>query len=95
MENLLYLPGGYSGRAICLKKRGCSTINTRLIVGGEGAESSYYARERGTYKRIVSGNCNESQEVRDGVYRNRSTLKVSLHRSERGNLSAAEVAKRC
>lgn len=45
MEYLLYLSGGDSGRTICLEKRGCHTINTRCTMGGECAESSYYARE--------------------------------------------------
>ena len=54
MEYLLYLSGGDSGRTICLK-RGCHTINTRCIVGGEDAESAYYAREGGTYGMKLSG----------------------------------------
>jgi hypothetical protein len=55
MEDLLYLAGGNSGRTIRLERRGCHMISTRPTMGGEGTQSSYYAREGGTYEIGSSG----------------------------------------
>lgn len=48
MQYLLDLSGSNSGRTISLRKKICHMVNTRRIVSGEAAESSYYAGEGGT-----------------------------------------------
>lgn len=50
MEYLLDLAGGDPGRSISLEKRGRHMISTRHAAGGKDGESSYYAREGGTYE---------------------------------------------
>lgn len=62
MEYLLYLSGGDAGRTISLEQTERQMSNAHHEMGGEDMESSYYARERGTYEVERSGDCDECSE---------------------------------